>query len=226
MGLATMIITPTEAIRREAIERFRLTPARVIAVPHAAPANFRPTETVDSNGAYFLCVGTLEPRKNIETLIEAWRQVRATHPFVELVLAGRRRADFGELPCEPGLRVLGEVTEEELPRLYSGARACIYPSWYEGFGLPVLEAMQCGTPVIASNGAAIAEVAGDAAWLIDPRDPKAWADALEIAIDQPGWREEWQARCLLRAAEFSWERTASETHEVYVEAIRRFRRKR
>src|SRR5260370_26769059 len=182
MGLATMIITPTEAIRREAIERFRLAPARVIAVPHAAPANFRPPETVESNGAYFLCVGTLEPRKNIETLIEAWRHVRATHPFVELVLAGRRRADFGELPCEPGLRVLGEVTEEELPRLYSGARACIYPSWYEGFGLPLLEAMQCGTPVTASNVAAIPEVAGDEACLSDPTDPTPLPQPLQYSL--------------------------------------------
>ena len=225
MGLATMIITPSEAIRRESIARFHLNADRVVAVPLAAGSQFRPVEAPPPERPYFLYAGTLEPRKNIGTLLQAWRGLRAAHPSVDLVLAGRRRSDFAELPAEPGLRVLGVVNEVGLPALYSGALAFVYPSWYEGFGLPVLEAMQCGTPVIASSDPAIAEVAGSAARLVDPRDPRALSEALRTAVEEPDWRTGMRARGLQRSAEFSWERTASLTREVYAEAIARFRAK-
>ena len=97
-------------------------------------------------------------RKNIGLVLDLWRALRREHP-IDLVLAGRRRADFPEIPAEPGLRMLGLTPEEDLPALYSGAVACLYPSYYEGFGLPVLEAMQCGAVVIASRDPAIIEVA-------------------------------------------------------------------
>src|SRR5208282_6780266 len=109
---------------------------------------------------------TLEPRKNIGLILDLWRELRRDHP-IDLVLAGRRRADFPEIPAEPGLRVAGLTPEEELPGLYSGAVACLYPSYYEGFGLPVLEAMQCGAVVMASSDPSIREVADDAAILLD-----------------------------------------------------------
>ena len=113
-------------------------------------------------------MGTLEPRKNLDMLLEAWREMRRHHA-VDLVLAGRRRADAPEIRPEPGLRLAGEVADAELPALYSGALAFVYPSLYEGFGLPVLEAMQCGAPVIASR--AVEEAAGDAAIYADtPRE--------------------------------------------------------
>jgi hypothetical protein len=158
---------------------------------------------------YFLFVGTLEPRKNLPALVEAWREVRRHHP-VELVLAGRRRADFPALAEEPGLRLIGEVADEKLPQLYSGALAFVYPSLYEGFGLPVLEAMQCGAPVIASR--AVAEAAGDAAVYADT--PQELARAMREAAARPEWRAEIGARSVARAREFSWERTARMTHEV------------
>jgi glycosyltransferase involved in cell wall biosynthesis len=216
LGIATMVITPGEAVRKQAIERFRLRPERIVAVPEAASSWFRPVATAPAM-PYFLFVGTLEPRKNLPALVEAWREVRRHHP-VELVLAGRRRADFPALAEEPGLRLIGEVPDEALPQLYSGALAFVYPSLYEGFGLPVLEAMQCGAPVIASR--AVAEAAGDAA--VYAESPQELARAMSAVAARPEWRAELGARSLLRAREFSWERTARMTHEVYAEARRRF----
>ena len=183
LGLATMVITPSDAIRRAAIERFHLQRDRVIAVPHAASACFRPTPAPENNPPYLLYVGTLEPRKNIGLIFDVWRELRRQHP-IDLVLAGRRRADFPEIPAEPGLRVLGLTPEEDLPALYSGAIACLYPSYYEGFGLPVLEAMQCGALVIASRDPAIIEVAGDGAILLDVGNRALWLDALRSAVEQ------------------------------------------
>jgi glycosyltransferase involved in cell wall biosynthesis len=225
LGIATMIITPSEAVRKQAIERFRLRPDRIVAIPEAAAPWMRPVDSptrqadqgvgVPSGpgpggpphtGPYFLFVGTLEPRKNLPCLMNAWREVRRHHP-IDLVLAGRRRSDFAPLPEEPGLRLLGEVPNASLPSLYSGALALVYPSLYEGFGLPVLEAMQCGSPVIASS--AVAEAAGDAAIYAD--DPPALARAMRQIAERPEWRAEWRARSLERARQFSWERTARMT---------------
>src|SRR5207248_5900504 len=121
-------------------------PGRVVAVPLAAAAKFRPTTGQVGDPPHFLYVGTLEPRKNIPLLLAAWRPVRDQHG-IELRLAGRRREDFPALPDEPGLRILGEVSDDDLAALYSQALAFVYPSLDEGFGLPVLEAMQCGACV-------------------------------------------------------------------------------
>jgi glycosyltransferase involved in cell wall biosynthesis len=228
MGVATMVITPSEAVRKQAIERFHLRPDRVVAIPEAAapwlkvghalacpPANL----SAPSPGRYFLFVGTLEPRKNITTLIEAWREIRRDHA-VDLVLAGRRRADCPPLPDEPGLEILGEVPDEQLSALYSGALAFVYPSLYEGFGLPVLEAMQCGACVIASR--AVAEAAGDAAIYAD--GPEELARAMFELLEHPEAVPEWRERSLARAQEFTWDRTARATYEVYQEARERFAR--
>jgi glycosyltransferase involved in cell wall biosynthesis len=241
LGIATMIVTPGEAVRQQTIERFHLRPERVVAVPEAAaswfqPVEFRPVTTAAAGpGApvapalaspadgpiaarpYFLFVGTLEPRKNLAALLDAWRAVRREHP-IDLVLAGRRRADAPEIPAEPGLRLMGEVADEDLSALYSGALAFVYPSLYEGFGLPVLEAMQCGACVIASH--AVAEAAGDAAIYADASEDLARA-MRQVAVE-PEFRAAWRARSLDRARQFSWERTARLTRQVYEEARKRF----
>lgn len=222
LGLATIIVTHTEAVRKEAIERFHLEPDRIKAVPLAASSLFHPCAAAPDR-PYFLFVGTLEPRKNISCIVEAWRAVRRRHG-VDLVLAGRRREDFPALAPEPGLRLLDAVGEEVLPTLYSGAIACLYPSLYEGFGLPVLEAMQCGAMVIASRDPAITEVAAGAALQFDSADSPAWAEAMEAALERPEMTRDWQAKALRRAAEFSWQRTAVTTREIYDEARRRFGR--
>jgi glycosyltransferase involved in cell wall biosynthesis len=232
LGIATMIVTPGERVRAQAIERFRLRPERVVAVPEAAAPWFRPVETAPAApragetgcptktapaAPYFLFVGTLEPRKNLPALVEAWREMRRHHA-VDLLLAGRRRADWNPVPEEPGLRYLGEVPDQNLPALYSGALALVYPSHYEGFGLPILEAMQCGAGVIASR--AVEETAGGAADYADT--PGEMARAMLRAIEEPGWQAAHRARSLARAREFSWERAARLTHQVYEEARKRF----
>ena len=129
---------------------------------------------------------------------------------------GARR--FPPLGPAPGLHVLGEVPDSALPALYSGAVALVYPSEYEGFGLPVIEAMQCGACVLATR--AVAEAAGDAAIFFS--GAAQLAEAMRRALDCPEWLAEFRARSLARAGEFSWERTARLTHEVYAEARRRF----
>jgi glycosyltransferase involved in cell wall biosynthesis len=221
LGLARMVITPSEAVRIEAIERFRLRPDRVVAVPLAASPTFRRVQSKPSK-PYFLFVGTLEPRKNIGRLIEAWREVRKSHD-VDLVLAGRPRTGFPAPAPEAGLRVLGAVPEAELPMLYSGALACVYPSLYEGFGLPVLEAMQCGALVVTSRDPAIMEVAGEAAICVEATDTRALAEALAAVAgslkkgSQANF-EDLRARAIVRAREFSWQRTARLTRAVYESA--------
>jgi len=214
--IPTMIITYSEAVRRAAIARFRLDGERVVAVPLAASRHFRPVEVAPPSRPYFLFVGTLESRKNVARLIEAWREVRKSQE-VDLVLAGRVRDDFTLPPSQPGLRVLGAVSEEDLPALYSGAIAVVYPSLYEGFGLPVLEAMQCGATVITSRDPAIMEVSGGAAIHVEATDVRALAEAMRA---RPERREE----SLKRAAQFSWSTTARKTREVY-DAARRLYKK-
>ena len=218
MGIATMVITPTEAIRAEVMERFRIAASRAVAVPLGASPVFRPME-VEAAAPYFLYVGALEPRKNLHTLLEAWRTVRRRHS-VDLVLAGRRRADFAELEPEPGLRLPGEVSDAELARLYSGALSLVYPSHYEGFGLPVLEAMQCGACVFISRDAALREVAGNAGLSLDGTG--AWVEAMCTAAGNLEWLQARRQASLARARDFSWARTAKLTHDVYQEAARRF----
>jgi glycosyltransferase involved in cell wall biosynthesis len=212
--IPTMIITPSEAVRRAAISRFGIDAERVAAVPLAASNHFRPVETAPPDRPYFLFVGTLEPRKNIARLIEAWREVRKSQE-VDLVLAGRVRDGFAAPAREAGLRVLGAVPEIDLPALYTGAIAFVYPSLYEGFGLPVLEAMQCGASVITSRDPAIMEVSGGAAVHVEATDVRALAEAMRA---RPVLREE----SLQRAAQFSWSATAQKTREVYDAARRLF----
>jgi glycosyltransferase involved in cell wall biosynthesis len=222
LGRAAMVITPSEAVRRAAIARFHLAADRVVAVPLAASAHLRPVAAPAPERPYFLFVGTLEPRKNIARLIEAWREVRRKHA-VDLVLAGRARADFKAPEAEPGLRLLGAVAEEQLAPLYSGALACVYPSLYEGFGLPVLEAMQCGVLAITSRDPAIGEIAEGAAVQVEATDTRALAEAMEAVAASPENFATLRASGERRAADYSWERTAQLTREVYEAAGRHFR---
>jgi alpha-1,3-rhamnosyl/mannosyltransferase len=223
LGIATAVITPSEAIRRAAIERFGLAADRVAAVPLAANSCFRPVPT-NAPRPYFLWVGTLEPRKNLDRLIRAWRSL-GDRPRVELAVAGRVRSDFTPPPQERGLRLLGPVPERELPELYSGALALVYPSLYEGFGLPVLEAMQCGTLAITSRDPAIMEVAAGGAIHVDVEDQRALAEALAAVAMEPEKFSALRTRALQRSRDFTWRRTAQRTREIYDAAWRRFGRK-
>lgn len=190
----------------------------------AGPGRFGGVDT-----PYLLHVGDLHPRRNVETAARALLRVRARRPNlagVRLVLAGVDRGAGHALEDmvkrEPGgeglVEMRGRTTDADLLALYRSAAALVYPSLYEGFGLPLLEAMACGTPVIASNAASIPEVTGDAALLLDPRDEQAWADAIESVFD-PVQAARLRGAALGRAAMFTWRRTAEQTLASYRRAL-------
>ena len=234
--LATMIVTPSEAIRREARAYFGL-PSSVIAVtPLAAGDGMSPVsestavrqlEESDINTPYLLYLGSLMKRKNIPTLIEAWRRAKTRVPGLALVVVGAP----GDLDIssmrEPDLHVVGPLSDKDAAGLLSGAAAFVYPSLYEGFGLPVLEAMQAGTPVIASKDPAVMEVAGGAAFHVDVGSANdlcaaELSAAIVAIVSRPGLREQFVEKGRQRASRYSWQATAVTTHAAYAEAIRRF----
>ncbi|MCC6389187.1 MAG: glycosyltransferase family 4 protein [Bryobacterales bacterium] len=202
-GLATMVITPTEAVRQEVIEHFRLPPEEVAAIPLAAAEHFRPVDAPPPSRPYFLFAGSDNARKNAAVARQAWQELR------------RRGHDAA-------FRGLGSLPEQDLPLLFSQAAAVLYPSLYEGFGLPVLEAMQCGGIVIASRDAAISEVAAGACLQCDARDARQWVYAMEAVLTDAPLRERLRGQAINRAKAFSWERTAALTRAVYAKALRRF----
>jgi glycosyltransferase involved in cell wall biosynthesis len=217
---ARMILTVSEAVRREVIGHFGVSPEQVRAVPLAATEIFRPLDgrplppMHPPARPFFLFVGTLEPRKNVAALVEAWRETRE-QTGADLVVAGRNRADFVPLASCDGLNFLGEVSDAELPRLYSDALAFVYPTFYEGFGLPVLEAMQCGCPVITSHDPAVMEVAGGAA--IHAASAPELAAAMRSVAGNPALRQRLRNAGLARAGAFSWRCTARATRAIYAE---------
>lgn len=214
---ARVILTVSEAVRREVMAHFGVSGDRVRAVPLAASNLFRPVApTSRAQKPFFLCVSTIEPRKNIGALIEGWRASRA-ETLADLVIAGRNRADCEEIPSEDGLHLLGEVPDEELPQLYSDALAFVYPTHYEGFGLPVLEAMQCGCPVITSHDPAVMEVAGGGA--IHASTPMEIAEAMKAIAGNPRLRNVLSGCGVERSGAFSWSRTARETRAVYTSVL-------
>jgi alpha-1,3-rhamnosyl/mannosyltransferase len=182
---------------------------KIRVVPNAVGPEFEP-EGAAADGDYVLAVGTLEPRKNLARLIDAARRTGA-----ELRVVGARGWGGVEVGGN-GVRWLGEVADDRLAELYRGAACVAYPSLYEGFGMPVLEAMACGVPVVTSAGGATEEVAGGAAVLVDPLDPASIAAGLEEAT---GRRAELARRGLARARGFNWADTAAATAEVYREAL-------
>jgi glycosyltransferase involved in cell wall biosynthesis len=203
---ARRLIAVSEFTRREVVDLLGLPEDRIRVIPNAVAEPFRP-EGASAQGEYVLAVGTLEPRKNLARTIEAARRAG-----FELRVVGAR--GWGGVEVDRAVW-LGEVSDDELAALYRGALAVAYPSLYEGFGIPVLEAMACGTPVVTSAGGATEEVAGGAAVLVDPLDPASIAAGLEQAVSR---REELAARGVERARAFTWERVAAETWEVYEEA--------
>lgn len=169
-------------------------------------------------GPYFLSVGNLTARKNVPVLLEAFEEVRRRHPLA-LVIAGA--PDYGARGIMPlierqtAVKHLGHVGDEPLAALYRGAVALVYPSQYEGFGLPALEAMSCGCPVIASTGGALPETVGDAGLLVEPGSAPALAAAMTRLLTEPGLREILVGKGRARAAAFTWRRTAERMMEVF-----------
>jgi glycosyltransferase involved in cell wall biosynthesis len=221
---ARLVITNSEYSKWQIVRYVGIAEDRIRVTPLAASPEFKP---VDSQSAvpYFLYVGNLEPRKNVEGLIEAFaRMKRKDH---ELLIVGNRlyHAEGPEQKAQAlglGQRVkfLGYVPRSDLPRLFSGATAFVYPSLLEGFGLPVIEAMACGTPVITSNNSSMKEIGEGAALLVDPRNIYSITEALEVLAEDAALRHELRTRGLKRAAEYSWEKTAQLTLDVYREAVK------
>jgi glycosyltransferase involved in cell wall biosynthesis len=219
---ADHILADSHATRHDLITLMGVPPDRVTTLHLGVSSRFSPESAPDErahlNGKYdlgsrpyVLAVGTVQPRKNIRRLIEAVDALAATHE-VALALAGQPAWLSGPImeaaAARDYVRVLGFVADEDLPALYRQAEVFAFPSLYEGFGLPPLEAMACGTPVVASNASSIPEAVGDAGCLIDPLDVPALTHALDRLLTEAALRRDLRMRGLERAAEFTWARTA------------------
>ena len=209
LAAAQRIIAVSEFTRRELVELLHVPDDKIRVVPNGVDEEFT-REGPAAEGDYVLTVGTLEPRKNLARLVEAVRR-----SDLELRVVGARGWGKVEVGGN-GVRWLGEVSDTELARLYRGARCVAYPSLYEGFGIPVLEAMACGAPVVTTRGTAMEEIADGAAVLVDTRDPAEIAAGIERAAAE---REQLVSRGLERARAFRWDAIADATVGVYREAI-------
>ena len=227
---AAAVVTLSEFSRSEIAATCGVPAGRIHVTPLAAAPEFgvdgRDDPAVHARYGlrrpYLLAVGNLQPRKNLLRLIEAFNRLRARHDFHhDLVLVGNARwgsaisSAIDRLELSDRVKPIGYVSPEDLPAIYRGADLFVYPSLYEGFGLPVLEAMACGTPVVASSGSAIPEVAGSAARLIDTESVPDLVDAIAELCSQPEMRAQLRRQGLDRSRMFSWERTASQTLDVF-----------
>lgn len=228
------ILTISEFSRGRILHHVPEAADKVTVTPLAAHERFRPADQsaiADLGtrfglppGRYLVVVGSLEPRKNLPRLLEAWGLAQRRLPDdITLAIAGGagKTIVFGDhaMPNLPPRTVLtGRIDDDDLPALYSGALASIYISLYEGFGLPPLESMSCGTPVIASTAEAIMEVVGDSAVVVDPLDLEAIADGIVRLAEDSDLRSRLRERALAQAAHFSWEKTARQTWAVLKEA--------
>lgn len=238
---ADAIIAVSETTKHD-IQRLFGVPGQKVCVIYEAPSRwFKPlptcrieatTQRYALSGPYLLFVGLVEPRKNLDTLLLAYALLKSRRKTRghRLVVAGRMgwyykryyrhlSHSIRNLGLEQDVVFTGFVPDEDLAALYNGATTFIFPSSYEGFGLPILEAMACGTPVITSNVSALPEVAGDAACLIEPRNPEQLAAAIEAVLSDPHLQRRLREGGLARAHAFSWEETAAKTLQVY-EALR------
>ncbi len=228
---ADRIIAVSQATRRDLTQHYGVAPERITVVYEAAAPHFRPAspQAIAALRAryalpdrFLLHVGTIEPRKNLERLLDALALLRRQGQDVYLVLAGGKgwlyEGFFRKLerfPHREAVRWLGYVPDEALPALYSAATLCVVPSLYEGFGLPVLEAMACGTPVVCSRSGSLPEVGGAAARYFDPNDVEAMAAAIGAVWQDGDAQAAMREQGLAQAARFSWERAAEETMAVY-----------
>ncbi len=230
---ADHIIAVSESTKRDTVRLLGVPEEKITVIYEAAHPIFKP---IDGQAAmeqvrskynlapnFILFVGTIEPRKNIPALLRAFRRLRDNYKMdITIALAGNRGwldeevdATIKELQLEASARFLGSVPNEELVYLYNAARLFVFPSFYEGFGLPPLEAMACGTPVIVSNAASLPEVVGDAGWLVAPDDIEGLTVAMYRILTDESLRREMTAKGIKRAATFSWQRAARETLDVY-----------
>lgn len=230
---AGAVVTLSEWSRRDILARYHLPPDRVIVTPLAADPTFHPPTpaemselraTLDLPDRYVLYLGINKPHKNLDLLLDAWTQLAPTliGDPVALVLAGpwdnrydqlRQRAAALSAPAD--VRILGPLPDRQLPALLGGAAVFAFPSRYEGFGLPPLEAMACGAPVVVAAASSLPEVVGDAGLLVSPDDPAAWAAALRQILGDAALAGALRERGLARAQGFTWQATARRTLAAY-----------
>lgn len=211
------IIAVSEATKKEIIDLLDINPERIVVIPEAPDPSLKKSSKEEVNNVlkkygiskdYLLVVGA-DARKNIPAITQAYGKVRRHMTGTDLVIAGR---PWDGIPEAEGVRALGHVKREDLISLYSGAKALVYTSLYEGFGLPILEAMQLGCPVVTSNISSMPEVAGEAAVLVDPANPEEIARGIESVLAN---RDQWIEKGKKHVKKFSWEETARRTLDVY-----------
>lgn len=232
LGEADAILTNSEATKKDIVEKLRLKPDSIHVTPLGAGEHFRPLseaeirpvlEKFSLRKPYLLFVGTLEPRKNLVTLVQAFNRLKSEQGIPHLlVLAGRRGwlydsllAEIARSPYRSDIRLTGYTADEEVPALLSGAELFVYPSYYEGFGLPVLEAMKCGIPVVTSPISSLPEVGGDACLYADPNSVDELAGRILAVLNDSGLRQRLSLLGIERSKRFTWERCAQETLAVY-----------
>ena len=233
---ATRIITATEHGKRAVTEHLGVHPAKIAVTPYAPRTDFRPMPLKETEATrrrlgiednFILFVGTIEPRKNLITLLRAFGETRMnTDLKPQLVIAGQEGWLMGEMSSyiereglKERIRFTGYIADEDLRALYSSCAVCVYPSLYEGFGFPPLEAMACGAPVIAADVPSLHETVGKAALLVPPTDVQQLARALVEMLTDEQKRAHFSRTGMEWAAQFTWERTAQQTLEVYRDAI-------
>jgi glycosyltransferase involved in cell wall biosynthesis len=229
---ARQVLTVSETVRREVIRHLSIPPDKVTAIPNGVRSDMQPwnqeriiaaRNRLGIPESFLLFVGTIEPRKNVLTILRAYcslpEVIRKRHA---LVLAGgwgwkyeEVREMLASTACAQGVIHLGYVADEELPALYNAARALVFPSHYEGFGLPPLEMLACGGVVISSTAEALREVLGTCACFVDADDETGWRQAMERILLDPAWRDKLREGSLERARPFSWDRTAERAWQVY-----------
>lgn len=237
---AARILSLSEHGRRDLIDTYGINADRIDAIPLAAPEHFRPVtdkrelQRVRHNygidGEYILAVGSIQPRKNLARLIKAYASLRgdgSADKLPKLVLAGKCAWLYDETlrtldqtGVKESVVLTGYVPEADLPALYSSALCFVYPSYFEGFGLPPLEAMKCGAPVIVGNRTSLPEVVGDAALQVDPFNVDEIAAAMRRLLNDGPLREKLSRRGQERASAFSWRETARKTLKVYEQVAR------
>jgi glycosyltransferase involved in cell wall biosynthesis len=235
---AARVITVSEASKRDILRYFRVAESRIDVIYNAIDERFwqePDTDEIDRvrqryqlNAPFVLYAGNIKPHKNLERLIEAFHILRQSPAFkdVQLLIIGDEISKYATLrravhrhKLHKSVRFFGFVPDRTLAALYRLANVFVFPSLYEGFGLPPLEAMASGTPVVTSNVSSLPEVVGDAAIMIDPYEPAAIADAIERVLTDDALRADLQRRGLARAREFSWERSISRVREIYDEVM-------
>ncbi len=224
------ILAVSQFTKDEIVRWLGVAPERIVVTHNAADARFAPPSAAELAAfraraslpdQFILFLGTLEPRKNIATLLTAYAQIAATTQ-VPLLIAGAKGwlyepvlAQIERLGLGEKIRLVGYIPQEDQPLWYAAATAFVFPSLYEGFGMPPLEAMACGAPTIVSRSSSLPEVVGDAALLCDPHDPEDFADALHRVLTDAVLRDDLRRRGIERATHFSWDETARRTLQVY-----------